>query len=102
MRHWLNEMKSTSFYFTDKFNQISLTTENYTHHDIMEEEPFLQSNLFLTSAYSSFLKYYFSQKNMFMLKAFIDHPFYSNFEPLYTTWGLDFIGTVDYIWYINY
>lgn len=99
MNNWINDIKSTSFYFTDKFNQISLSIENYNGSRQMEEEDqILQSNLFLNSAYSSFLKYYFSQKNTFSLKTFIDHPFYSNNEPLYTTWGLDFIGTVDYIW----
>ena len=99
MNKWLNDLKNTSFYFSDKFNEISLTTEVNKDDDI-EEESVLENCLPMNSAYSAFLRYYFSQKNHFLPQNYVNHPFYSNYEPLYTTWGVDFIGTVDYIWFL--
>jgi len=100
LNKWLNDLKNTSFYFSDKFNEISLTTE-VNNYDDMEEESILENRLLMNSAYSTFLRYYFSQKNHFLPQNYVNHPFYSNYEPLYTTWGVDFIGTVDYIWFFN-
>lgn len=63
-----------------------------------EENTILKKNLNLFSAYAKFLKYYYTQASPNKEKNSANHPFYSNFEPFYTTWGTDFIGTVDYIW----
>jgi len=93
---WLSELNSTQFMFTQKFTEISLS--NIFSNGSEDLNPILKNSLYLNSAYSSFLKFYFSQSNHFTPKTFISHPFYSNYEPLYTTWGVDFIGTVDYIW----
>lgn len=93
--NWVSELNSTQFMFTEKFNEITLSN---VFTNVAQENPILNNGLYLNSAYSSFLKYYFSQSKHFKPKNLIQHPFYSNYEPLYTSWGHDFIGTVDYIW----
>ena len=94
---WIPILKSIKYQFDfENINKINLLCDS-NECDLKEDDFEINNPIILKSAYSTFHRFYYSQSNL-VFPCEISHPPYSNFEPFYTSWGKEFIGTVDYIW----
>lgn len=98
MKKWIPILKSIKYQFDfENMNRINLLCNDSNECALNEDDFEIHNPITLKSAYSSFHRFYYSQSNL-VFPSEISHPPYSNFEPFYTSWGKEFIGTVDYIW----